>query len=155
MAALAWVPWVLRNPWNFEEGFRNPWILNKLSCKYHEKEFESINISKNRWKEEHFHPFQFWDHTHPSPIWRKILWEPMNLKSYRSHCKRSAAFIRESNVIFNFVSLFFGGWRLLWMTLTLTCYDFLCKSRKSWEIELTGKCRIVASLTIAIELLST
>ena len=32
-------------------------------------------------------------------------------------------------------------------------YDFLCKSRKSREIELTGKCRVVASLTIAIELL--
>ena len=30
VAALAWVPWVPRNPWKFVEGFRNPWILNRL-----------------------------------------------------------------------------------------------------------------------------
>ena len=34
MAALAWVPWVPQNPWNFGEGFWNPWILNRSITKY-------------------------------------------------------------------------------------------------------------------------
>lgn len=33
VAALAWVPWVPRNPWNFIDGFRNPLILKRLSSK--------------------------------------------------------------------------------------------------------------------------
>ena len=36
VAVLALVPWVLRNPWNFRDGFWNPWILSRLLSKCNE-----------------------------------------------------------------------------------------------------------------------
>ena len=42
VAALAWV---LTNPWNFNEGFLNPWILNRLLSNYNKTsrlKYESI-----------------------------------------------------------------------------------------------------------------
>ena len=80
--ALAALAWVLTNPWNFNEGFLNPWILNRLlsNCnKTSRLKYESILwiYLGNRKNEKHFATFLLCDHLYSLlSFGTPLIWNP-------------------------------------------------------------------------------
>ena len=83
--AVAVLAWVLTNPWNFNEGFLNPWILNRLLSNCNKTSHLKIwNYLGKRKNEKHFATFLLCGHLYSRlsfeiPVF-EILMQPLSIK---------------------------------------------------------------------------